>query len=122
MIPSQNYFCHDKDGEFSPEKIKELPSAVQAMGDPNQMMNQQVGGDIRRFLNHEAVTLLYQKMMMTGMVPQMVMMGIITYFFRCPPPPVSAFAALVISLVSCSCAVGSLLRRSRSPLHSASRP
>jgi hypothetical protein len=42
LIAPQNYFCHDKDGEFSSEKIKELPSAVQAMGDPNQMMNQQV--------------------------------------------------------------------------------
>ncbi len=42
LIELQNYFCHDKDGEFSSEKIKELPSAVQAMGDPNQMMNQQV--------------------------------------------------------------------------------
>ena len=37
----QNYFCHDKDGEFTAEKIKELPSGMQAMGDPNQMMNQQ---------------------------------------------------------------------------------
>jgi hypothetical protein len=38
----QNYFCHEKDGEFSAEKIKDLPSGVAAMGDPSQMMNQQV--------------------------------------------------------------------------------
>jgi hypothetical protein len=38
----QNYFCHEKDGEFSADKIKELPSGVAAMGDPSQMMNQQV--------------------------------------------------------------------------------
>jgi hypothetical protein len=65
VILCQNFFCHEEHGEFAAEKISKLPSGVQAMGDPNQMMNQ-------------------QKMMMTGMVPQMVMMGIITYFFRLP--------------------------------------
>jgi hypothetical protein len=120
LIAPQNYFCHDKDGEFSSEKIKELPSAVQAMGDPNQMMNQQVKQQLPRFLKPQSGNIISENDDDGHGAPDahdghhhLLLQVRITKMH---------LLARHFSRVSRSIAAGLSLRRLPSPLHSASRP